>query len=427
MVGKLRRRPALLAVAGTMLFLGGGITAHAAGVTLTVWHNTQDTPGVLGLYKAYEKATGNTLSFVEVPADGFEAATLTKWASGDRPDILEYHPGMSDLDHFNPSQNFIDLSNESFVKQSSIYDIGGRTSDGKVYAAITTFPEVWGLYYNKKLLADHGLKPATTFEELKAQCAVLSKAGITTMHEAGASGWPVAVDPLIYASTFARPGYVADAMAHKAKFNDPDSPLLAGFKDWNDRKAAGCFNSDMTTATFEGGAKAVYEGKAGYQLIHSNIAAVYLDEAGGDKAKLDEKVGFVAVGAKEQKTTVDAGPIGSYMLPKTGDSAREAAALDFIRFVTGPGYADYIKTSGTFPIVNGVPDPAASALMKEIKAAYDKGPRVVLMNQNVPGAFSNLIQVGGEHAVGQLTSQKAVDQIQQSVVEAAQAQGLPGW
>jgi raffinose/stachyose/melibiose transport system substrate-binding protein len=420
-------RTALIAAAGMSLMLECGTAAKAAGVTLTVWHNTQDTQGVLALYKAYEKASGNKLSFVDIPADGFETATLTRWASGDRPDILEYHPGLADLEHFNPSQNFVDLSNEAFVKQSSIYDIGGRASDGKVYAAITTFPETWGVYYNKKVLADHSLQPATTFEQLKVQCGVLSKAGITTMHEAGASGWPVAVEPLLYASTSARPGYVADVMAHKAKFNDPDSPLLAGFKDWSDRKAAGCFNNDMTTATFEAGAKAVYEGKAAYQMIHSNIAAVYLDEAGGDKAKLDEKVGFLGIGAKEQKTTVDAGPIGTYMVPKTGDSAKEAAALDFIRFVTGPGYSDYIQTSGTFPIVNGVADPKASELLKQIKAAYDKGPRETLINQNVPGGFSNLMQVSSELTVGQLTPQQAADQLQQGVVEAAQAQGLPGW
>lgn len=420
-------RATLIALAGLAAALGSEQPATAAGVTLTLWHNTQDTPGVLTLYKAYEKASGNTISLVPIPADGFETATLTKWASGDRPDILEYHPGLSDLEHFNPSQNFIDLSNEAFVKQSSIYEIGGRASDGKVYAAITTFPETWGVYYNKKLLADHGLKPATTFDELKAQCGVLSKQGITTMHEAGSSGWPVAVEPMLYAATIARPGYIAEVMARKAKLNDPDSPMLAGLKDWVERKAAGCFNSDMTTATFEAGAKAVYEGKAAYQMIHSNIAAVYLDEAAGDKAKLDEKVGFVAVGAKTQKTTVDAGPIGTYILPKTGDAAKEAAALEFIRFVTGPGYADYIQTSGTFPVVNGVPDPKASELLKEIKAAYDKGPRETLINQNVAGGFSNLMQISSELTVGQLTPQQAADQLQQGVVEAAQAQGLPGW
>ncbi len=170
------KRTALIVAVGSTIMLGGGVAATAAGVTLTIWHNTQDTQGVLALYKAYEKASGNTLSFVDIPADGFETATLTKWASGDRPDILEYHPGQADLDHFNPSQTMVDLSSEAFVKQSSIYEIGGRASDGKVYAAITTFPETWGVYYNKKLLADHGLQPATTFDQLKAQCAVLSSA-----------------------------------------------------------------------------------------------------------------------------------------------------------------------------------------------------------------------------------------------------------
>ena len=139
------KRAALIVAAGSTIMLGGGGAVRAAGVTLTIWHNTQDTQGVLALYKAYEKASGNTLSFVDIPADGFETATLTKWASGDRPDILEYHPGQADLDHFNPSQTMVDLSNEAFVKQSSIYEIGGRASDGKVYAAITTFPKLGGL------------------------------------------------------------------------------------------------------------------------------------------------------------------------------------------------------------------------------------------------------------------------------------------
>src|SRR5580692_12712774 len=95
-------RTALIAAAGVSMALGG---AKAAGLSLTVWHNTQDTQGVLALYKAYEKASGNKLVFVDIPADGFETATLTKWASGDRPDILEYHPGAADMAHFNPAQN----------------------------------------------------------------------------------------------------------------------------------------------------------------------------------------------------------------------------------------------------------------------------------------------------------------------------------
>jgi hypothetical protein len=51
------KRTALIVAAGSTVMLGWGGVATAAGLTLTLWHNTQ---GVLALYKAYEKASGNT-------------------------------------------------------------------------------------------------------------------------------------------------------------------------------------------------------------------------------------------------------------------------------------------------------------------------------------------------------------------------------
>ena len=417
---------AVFAAASAMM-LGATVAAQAEGQTLTVWHNTQDPPAVLGLYKAYEEASGNTIELVGIPADDFQATTLTRWASGDRPDVLEYFPNLANLDRLNPSQTLIDLTNEEFVGRSAIYELGGRASDGKVYAAITTFPETWGLYYNKQVLADHGLEPAQTFEEVLAQCAVLSAAGITTLHQAGGSVWPVYAVPLVYASAAAEPGWVERVINQEARFDDADSPWVLAMQAWLDMKDAGCYNSDMTTATFEQSTRAVYAGEAAYQMIHSNIAAVYLDAAGGDAEALDAAVGFTGVGATEPKTVMNAGPIGSFMLPKTGDEAKEAAALDFIRFVTGEGYPAYIQASGTFPIQDGVPAPETSQLLKDIKAAYDNGPRVILINQNVPGGDGNGLQVVSEVSVGQLTPVQGAGQMQQGMAAAARAQGLPGW
>src|SRR5690606_10197071 len=104
-----------------------------------------------------------------------------------------------------------------------------------------------------------------------------------------------------------------------------------------------------------------------------------------------------------------------------------AAALDFIRFITGEGYPAYIQASGTFPIQDGVPAPEASQLLRDIKAAYDKGPRVILINQNVPGGDGNGLQIVSEVTVGQLTPEQAGAQLQQGVEAAARAQGIPGW
>ena len=116
MTFELRRVATALAV-GTALSFYAVSLAQAAGVTLTVWHNTSDPAAVLALYAAYEKASGNKLNLVDIPADGMEQTVLTKWASGDRPDILEYHPISSSLDQLNASQTLIDLTGEDFVKQ----------------------------------------------------------------------------------------------------------------------------------------------------------------------------------------------------------------------------------------------------------------------------------------------------------------------
>lgn len=405
-----------------------GQGGESGPVTLTLWHNTQDPQAVLDLYSAYEEASGNTIELIPITSDGFEDATISKWATGDRPDILEFHVTTAYITMLNPTENLRDLSDEEFVgKSGSLYDIGGRGSDGKVYAAITTFPEVWGLYYNRQVLADNGLEPAVTAADLFAQCEILSAAGIPTLHESGGSLWPPIAIPFLYATSTADADWVETILAQEAKLDDPDSPLLGGLELSKELQDTGCFNSDITTATFEDSVQAVFDGEAAYEMIHSNIAAVYLDAAGGDIALLDSTVGFTAWGGNEKATVINPGPIGSYLLPKTGDAAKEAAALEFIRFVTGEGYGAYIANSGTFPVIEGVDAPDTSELLKAIKAAYDEGPTQLMFQGNLPGGVGGVIPLTGELIAGQSTPLQVVTLLQSQMVDAARAIGLEGW
>lgn len=426
---KLGAAVAMTAAAGLVLSgCASGGSDPSGPVTLTLWHNTQDPQAVLDLYAAYEAESGNKLDLIPITSDGFEDATLTKWATGDRPDILEFHVTSSYITMLNPTENLRDLSDEEYVANSgTLYDIGGRGADGKVYAAITTFPEVWGLYYNKKVLADAGLEPAVTADDLFSQCEVLSAAGIPTLSESGGSVWPPVAIPFLTSTTVAAPDWPATILDQSAKLDDPDSPVLEGLQLRQDLQDDGCMNSDITTATFEDSVKAVYTGTAAYEMIHSNIASVYLDAAGGDADLLDETVGFTAWGADSKMTVISPGPIGSYLLPKTGDAAKEAAALDFIRFVTGAGYADYIANSGTFPVIDGVDDPETSGLLTEIKAAYDEGPTVAMNTANLPGGLGGALPLIQEQIAGQKTPQQVATDLQSQLVTAAKAIGLEGW
>lgn len=420
-----------LVAAASLLLSGcsGNDGGDGGSVTLTLWHNTQDPQAVLDMYAAYEKESGNKIELVPITSDGFEDATLTKWASGDRPDILEFHATSDYVMQLNPSENLNSLDGMDFIKASgSLYDLGGRGADGKVYAAITNFPEVWGLYYNKKLLADNGLQPAKTLDDLAKQCEVLNKAGITMLAEGGGSLWPLVAISLTAASSYAPNGYGKSVAEKKAALNDAGSPLVKALTEYKKLIDANCAVKDITTATFENSVDRVYSGQAVYQAIHSNIAPVYLDAAGGDAKKLSDTVGFTAFGAEKQSTFVNPGPIGTYFVPKTGNAAKEKAAKEFIEFITGEYNQTYINNSGTFPILEGINDPSdAGGLMLDIKKAYDDGPMVKNFADGVPGGLGPIITLMSELVVGQKTPQQVADAVQKNAETAAKAQGLAGW
>lgn len=424
--------PVVAAVGITGLALSGCSSnepSDSDGVTLTVWYNTQGSDALMNVYSAYEEASGNTIDLVPVSSDGYADAVLAKWATGDRPDIVEFAPTSSYISMLNPSENLQDLSDEDFVTASGeLYEGSGRGPDGNVYAAITGFPEVWGVYYNKDVLAANGLEPATTIDQIQQQCSTLSAAGITTLAEAGGSGWPTASLPLLYGTSLADDSWTTDVVSREATVADADSPLLAGFEIYQQLLDAGCMSDDIATATFEDSVADVFAGDAAYQLIHSNIAPVYVDAANGDADLVDATIGFTTVGAGAKEALIQPGIPGSYLAPKSGDAAKEAAALDFIRFATGEHYADFIQESGTFPVIVGTPDPEnATALMMDIKNSYDEGPLGALMQTDLPGAMNGIVTQMSELIAGQTTPQDATEQLQAELETAATAQGLEGW
>ena len=94
------------------------------------------------------------------------------------------------------------------------------------------------------------------------------------------------------------------------------------------------------------------------------------------------------------------GLIGTYMLPRTGDATRQAAALNFIHFITGPGYAAFIAPVRKLPAHQGAQGPAnTSRLLNDIKAAYDKGPRAPPIKGSRPGGLLNGIAMPVQNVV----------------------------
>jgi raffinose/stachyose/melibiose transport system substrate-binding protein len=414
-----------LAVSGCSSSKGMSSTPGAAstdgaapkGVTLTLWHNTADSKALLDLYKAYEAKSGNKINLVDIPSDGFENTAQTKWATGARPDILEYHGIGSFIAPFNPAKNMLDLSNLAFVaKEGDLAKVAGNVN-GKVYAASIGFPQIFGIYYNKKVFSAAGLKAPQNLADLKSDCQVFKGKGITPMYEAGGSGWPQQLLSFDLMGEYnVGDVYTKAIIDGSQKVTDPNGPFVQALTNYKALQTAGCFNKDATSAKYEDSIKAVYEGKAAMVSQHSDNVATFNSDAGGDTAKVDATIGFVGVSTTKPIANYAPTPLGTYYVPNTGDSTKQRAAVDFVNFITGDGYAAYVKEAGAIPVLSGVEAPPLQALAQDVQKAWEN---TAITPNGWPG-FTQFSTESGKLLAGQ-ESPAAVAKNMQAAFEQAKA------
>lgn len=421
------RRMLLASLTGLLLAGTGAGTANAKDINLTVWHLASDSPALMNLYKAYEDYSGNTITFVDMPPAGFETTTMTKWATGERPDVLEWHATDAYMRQLNPEMNLIDLTDEAFVAANPALYSSGPVLNGRVYAAMVNYPQVWGFYYNKAVFENAGLTPPMNIGELFAVCDALKEKapGVTPIFQAGGSGWPPQIILLMYPSDLqVGDAYSKAVMEKQQTVNDPEGPIVQSYKDFVKLRDNGCFNSDAASAKFEDSMAAVFSGTAALVAQHSDQVNT-LDTIAGDSAKVDETVGFVGWSAGGKSTAIMMSPFGTYYLPKTGNAEKEAAALDFIRFVTGEGYQAFVEESGLPPVQSGAAMPSTMRpLITQVKEAADRGIAPFYSSTIPTGTYDVIVN---QLLAGQLEPQQAADQLAITVEQLSRAQGMPGW
>jgi len=396
------------------------------GVTLTIWHSEADSPALENLYKAYEKESGNTLDFVNIPAATFGFVIQTKWATGARPDILEWQGNDADALSLNMPQNAIALTSLPFVKQEGeLAKLSGYVN-GQVYAATLGPNLIYGIYYNKAVFAKAGLSAPKTYTDLATDCTVLKSKvpGVTPIFEAAGSSFPPqALASFLYVAQYNVGGqYANEVVKGTAKLNDPKGPFLAGLNAYAAMKAAGCFNSDAATATWPQQTEAVLNGQAAMMAEDSNSINQLVSQANGDAAAVAAKVGFVPVSATQAVANTSPDPLGTYYIPKTGNTTKERAAIGFINFITSSSeYQAYVDQADSIPTLSGTKTPSLTGLWKEA-ASMSAGAGLTL-NSAIPGFGNQFGTQSDELIAGQETPQQVADKMQAYVEQALAAVG----
>lgn len=399
---------------------------EALADSITLWHNTADSPAVLNLYENFTAATGIEIELVDIPADAFQSTVTTKWGTGDRPDVLEYHPDFQPMLALNPAETMQDLSDMEFVaKSGNLYDNSG-SYDGKVYAAITGFPSVFAIFYNRAVLEDAGVEPPESFDDLHEICAALDGSGIAAIYESGASLWPTQLLASQFIADLDIDAVYSNQIAtNAAKLTDEGGPFLEALHAYTDLRDQGCFNEDYSTGTFENALASVFEGTSAMTALHSDVYPQLLAAAGDDEQLLSDTVGFVTVSSTSPVGMYIPGPLGTFYAPKTGDDAKEAAAIAFIEYATGEGYGQLLEDSNGVPMIEGYPQPTGRTELQESFEAAFEGAQTALLSR-VPGFGSFPVEMG-KLLNGETTPEQTAENMQAAIEQASKAAGQPGW
>jgi raffinose/stachyose/melibiose transport system substrate-binding protein len=414
---------------------GGSATGVAADGTakvdakqLTVWTSSADAAYVRDAYTAFGKEFGVKINLVELPATGIENQVQTRWASGARPDLLEYH-ATALFWALNPAANLIDMSRMPYVKQSGkTYDSVG-SFDGKIYAAVTVGPGQFGMFYNKQVLAAAGLSAPTDYADVEHICTVLKQKdpGVAPIFEAGGDQSPTQIQVIDYlASIESSNGYVEQVLAKKTSLADPSGPFIAALTEYKKLQTMGCYNSDATTATAAQSFAALADGKAALVAQNTSQLSTLTADFGNSVAKTSAAIGWAVPSATGAVSAWSPSFNGTWYVPKTGNTASESTALAFIQWITTDGYQNYLTETGRVAALSNGSQSSFTGIQQQFADTY-ASDKSLAFNSDLVGFSAQFPTIMTGLLSGQYTPTKAGQLAQQALTQGATAAHLPGW
>lgn len=191
-------------------------------------------------------------------------------ASGDTPDIIGADPTQDMIDN----NKFVDLTDSLWWNQLNPAVKGFCTDvkSGKAYS-IATLQGAVGIYYNKAIYAELGLKPANTWKEFVSNLQMIKqkKPDVVPFYMGGKDGWML---QHLAEFTFQAPAKESMSYSDQQKAmqgNDlaklgwdvsPNGVLATLAGDLMELRKQGLINSNIVTATYDNQTTEFAEGRA---------------------------------------------------------------------------------------------------------------------------------------------------------------------
>jgi raffinose/stachyose/melibiose transport system substrate-binding protein len=202
------------------------------------------------------------------------------------------------------------------------------------------------------------------------------------------------------------------------KFTDPT--ILNAITTYQGLIKEGLFNSSIKTATLIDQATAMLTDKAAMvvQVPHffSNMQAMTTT------AVLNAKVGFFPISPKGNIGTYIPDQTNALVAFKTGDTKREAGARQFMAYMLGSGYKDFVTSQQTVSIEKDVQTPssvpdALNAVAKSLNDSVGSMQALAVANPDLYINLADMIQ-------GTMTPKQVAATTQAQFTQLAKAEGV---
>ncbi|WP_372661736.1 ABC transporter substrate-binding protein [Cohnella sp.] len=307
-----------------------------------------------------------------------------KFASGDVPDITTVY-----AQDYVDQGKYLDLSGEAFWSRvlPAIKELNTDIKTGKQFRAATNVTMA-GIFYNKKIFDELGLKEAHTWEEFKSNLQTIKdkKPEVTPMFLAGKDSWTLGhliefmahgVIKQKYGVTDARKAFINNE-SDKLQFDAVGGGIEAFAGRLLELKAAGLINKDVLTATYDNQKEAFVNGQAA--MISQGMWVL------GDLLKLNPgiagEIGFAPFPAIVDGTKPVTLSAEDSVYAITSESKHPEEAKKFLEFLFKQenlkAYSEFLKSPPAFTDVTAdwgpLKDQAAAALLSGVNIAFTDTP-----------------------------------------------------
>lgn len=290
-----------------------------------------------------------SVEVVPTQNDQYKQKLTLAMSSGETPDMYTHWSG-GPMNEYVKAGHAIDLTDrmESVKDEYLDASIEQATYDGKIYAVPMQSVSVAGVFYNKEIYKEYGLKVPTTLAELEANCDTIVSKGKIPFALANATKW---TGSMYYMYLATRQGGLEpfNAAVDGSGSFETDSFNYAGQKiqEWVDKKY---FNEGVNGMDEDAGqAKALmYKEDAVMQLHGSWMVATYkrdsedfynkmgwfpfpsIEGGAGDPSTVVGTIGdnFISISSKDEKIADGAFKLATeYILDDTSIKERIKAGL----------------------------------------------------------------------------------------------------